>query len=97
MIGKRCFLGGAQAAGRESGALEQGLWADMMALDGDATDFIGRSGDNLLDTWIFAGTDARISDVWAAGRLLVKDGQHIERENILSNYRATLTRLQDVM
>ncbi len=89
--------GGAQAAGRDSGAIEVGRWADLMALDGEATDFIGRRGDSLLDTWIFAGTDARVSDVWAAGRHVVKDGRHVKRDAITQAYRKTLRRLQDVM
>ena len=89
--------GGAQAAGRQSGAIEVGHWADMLALDGNATDFIGRSGDSLLDTWIFAGKDAVIRDVWAAGRHMVQDGVHIQRSTISAAYRATLMRLKDVM
>ncbi|KAJ02197.1 formimidoylglutamate deiminase [Sulfitobacter mediterraneus] len=89
--------GGAQAAGRKSGAIEMGAWADLMALDGDATDLIGREGDNVLDTWIFAGTDTRVTDVWAAGRHMVQDGMHIARTEITNAYRETLHRLKDVM
>jgi formimidoylglutamate deiminase len=89
--------GGAQAAGRESGAIEVGAWADLMALDGNATDLIGREGDNVLDTWIFAGTDTRVTDVWAAGRHMVQDGMHIARTKITNAYRETLHRLKDVM
>jgi formimidoylglutamate deiminase len=89
--------GGAQAAGRKSGAIEVGAWADLMALDGNATDLIGREGDNVLDTWIFAGTDTRVTDVWAAGRHMVQDGMHIARTEITNAYRETLHRLKDVM
>ncbi|MGJ8616142.1 MAG: formimidoylglutamate deiminase [Sulfitobacter sp.] len=89
--------GGAQAAGRDSGAIEVGQWADLMALNGNATDFIGRKDDSILDTWIFAATDARVSDVWAAGRHVVQDGAHIERGQITKNYRAAMMRLRDVM
>ncbi len=89
--------GGAQAAGRASGAIKPGHWADLMALNGDATDFIGRQGDSILDTWIFAATDAKVTDVWAAGRHVVQAGQHIARDQITQEYRATLMRLRDVM
>lgn len=89
--------GGAQAAKRKSGAIEIGAWADLMALDGNATDLIGRAGDNVLDTWIFAGTDTRVRDVWAAGRHMVQDGMHIARTEITAAYRETLHRLKDVM
>jgi len=89
--------GGAQAAGRKSGAIEVGAWADLMALDGDATDLIGRQGDSVLDTWIFAGTDTRVSDVWAAGRHMVQGGMHTAHAEITAAYRKTLHRLKDVM
>ena len=89
--------GGAQAAGREAGTIEVGQWADMLALDSTATDFIGRSGDSILDTWIFAGKDARVSDVWAAGRHMVQGGAHIKKDEITEAYRDTLMRLKDVM
>jgi formimidoylglutamate deiminase len=89
--------GGAQAAGRDAGRIAPGHWADLVALGGDATDFIGRRGDQLLDTWIFAGTDAAVSDVWAAGRHVVRDGIHVARDAITAAYRATLRRLEDAM
>ncbi len=89
--------GGAQAAARESGALVEGAWADLLALNGDALDFVGRSEDTLLDTWIFAGKTPAITDVWAAGRHMVREGQHIKRQGITETYRKTLMRLQDVM
>ena len=89
--------GGAQAAGRDAGAIEAGKWADLLALDGTATDFIGRSGDSILDTWIFAGKDAQISDVWAAGRHMVQEGSHAKKDEITKAYRETLMRLKDVM
>ncbi|GLT08071.1 formimidoylglutamate deiminase [Sulfitobacter porphyrae] len=89
--------GGAQAAGRDAGRIAPGHWADLVALGGDATDFIGRRGDQLLDTWIFAGTDAAVSDVWAAGRHVVRDGTHVARDAITAAYRATLRRLEDAM
>jgi formimidoylglutamate deiminase len=89
--------GGAQAAGRDAGAIKVGLWADLMALGGEATDFIGRSGDSLLDTWIFAGKDAAISDVWAAGRHVVQNGAHTKKQEITTAYRKTLMLLKDVM
>ena len=89
--------GGAQAAGRASGSIAVGQWADLVSLDGDVTDFIGRQGDSLLDSWIFAGNEPCISDVWAAGRHVVKDGRHVARDAIRGAFRATLGRLQDVV
>jgi formimidoylglutamate deiminase len=89
--------GGAQAAGRASGAIAPGLWADMLALDATAVDLIGRQGDTLLDTWIFAGDDRMVQDVWAAGRHVVQEGRHIMRDAITRDYVQVLGRLGHVL
>ncbi|WJY20337.1 formimidoylglutamate deiminase [Fontisubflavum oceani] len=86
--------GGAQAAGRASGAIQPGLWADLMALDGTAVDLDGRRGDDTLDTYIFAGDDRMVTDVWAAGRHLVQSGRHIGHDRITAAYRAAMIDLR---
>ncbi|MDE3237459.1 MAG: formimidoylglutamate deiminase, partial [Paracoccaceae bacterium] len=86
--------GGAQAAGRASGALEPGLWADMLALDGAHVDLEGRKGDELLDAWIFAGDDRMVRRVWSAGRAVVQSGLHVDHDAITEGYRAMLRRLR---
>ncbi len=85
--------GGAQAAGRASGAIAAGLWADLLALDDLGPDGQGRSGDALLDTWIFARDDRAVRDVWAAGRHMVRDGVHVRREEIVRPYADVARRL----
>ncbi|MFN3524726.1 MAG: formimidoylglutamate deiminase [Paracoccus sp. (in: a-proteobacteria)] len=87
--------GGAQAAGRASGQLSAGMWADMLALDGAAPDLAGLRGDTVLDAWIFAGCDRMVLDVWSAGRHLVHDGRHRDHDAITAGYRAALTELRD--
>ena len=87
--------GGAQAAGRESGAIEEGRVADLLALDGDHTDLIGRAGDGLLDAWIFAGDDRMVTDVWSAGRHIVEGGAHRDHAEITARYRAVTAALGD--
>lgn len=89
--------GAAQAAGREAGAIAPGLWADLMALDGAAVDLIDKTGDTILDTWIFAGDDRMVLDVWAAGRHVVRDGRHVARDAIRARYVDTLRRLKDAL
>ncbi len=68
-----------------------------MALDGDALDIAGRTGDRILDTFIFAGDDRWVSDVWSAGRHVVRDGRHIARDRIRARYRETLRDLEDAL
>ena len=89
--------GGAKAAGRNTGRIEAGAWADLLALDGDAIDLEGRVGDTVLDCFIFAGDDGLVRDVWAAGRHVVQDGAHVERDQISKQYRQVLVELGDVI
>ena len=89
--------GGAQALGRASGAIAPGHWADLLALSATSPEMIGRSEDTALDTWVFAADDGLVTDVWSAGRHLVRGGEHVRREKITTDYAKTLRRLQDVM
>jgi formimidoylglutamate deiminase len=99
--GRRLFdamlAGGAQAAGRASGGLVPGLWADMLALDTNSVHLAGRAGDTVLDAWIFAGDDRLVSDVWSAGRHQVRNGHHIARDTIIAGYRKALTGLEGAL
>lgn len=85
--------GGAQAAGRASGAIAPGLWADLLALDDLGPDGQGRIGDVVLDTWIFARDDRAVREVWSAGRHMVRDGVHVRREEIVTAYARVVRRL----
>lgn len=82
--------GGAQAAGRLSGRIEVGQWADLLALDTGHPDLEGKTGDSLLDTYIFAGDDRMVVDVWSAGRHKVTAGQHLQRDAIVERYRKAM-------
>jgi formimidoylglutamate deiminase len=87
------ITGGAQAAGRHTGQIARGYWADLMALDTQSVTLAGRTKDQLIDSFIFAGDDHLIRDVWSAGRHLVSGGRHIEHNKISSNYRTALASL----
>ena len=87
------IAGGAQAAGRHTGQIASGYWADLMALDTQSVTLAGRTKDQLIDSFIFAGDDHLIRDVWSAGRHLVSGGRHIEHNKISSNYRTALASL----
>jgi formimidoylglutamate deiminase len=89
--------GGAKAAGRNAGAIEEGRLADLVALKDDSIQLIGKSGDLLLDSFVFAGDDRLITDVWAAGRHMVADGIHRNRELISKNYIKVLSELGEII
>ena len=85
--------GGAQALQRESGVIEAGQLADLIALDATAIPFLAVKQDQWLDAWIFAADDELVTDVWSSGQHLVKEGRHVNRELIEQRYRNTLSSL----
>ena len=89
--------GGAQALGREAGAIRPGCWADLVALDDHALALVGMAGDRCLDGWIFTGDDALVADVWSAGRHVVREGQHISRDRVAERFREVLGRLRSAV
>tara|TARA_B110000211_G_scaffold155013_1_gene175852 strand:- start:408 stop:1784 length:1377 start_codon:yes stop_codon:yes gene_type:complete len=99
--GRRIFegavQGGAQAAARQTGKLEVGFWADMMSLDTTSEHLWGRTHDAVLDSWIFAGDDSLVHEVWSAGRHMVKQGVHTARGQIVAAYKRTLDELKGAL
>ena len=91
--GRRLFdlalAGGAQALGRDGGVIEAGRWADLVALDPAMLDD-APAGDGLLDRWVFTGGREAVSDVWSAGRHVVRGGRHVARDALAARYRAAL-------
>lgn len=87
--------GGAQAGGRQSGRIETGAWADLLGLDDDNQWLCNRQGDAALDSLIFGGGGQNcISDVWSAGRHIVKEGRHFRRDEIILNFKTTMRQLE---
>ena len=87
-------IGGAQAAGRGSGRIEVGAWADLLSLDISHVDLDGLTPDTCLDTFVFAGHGGMVRDVWSAGRHMVQEGRHIARDEITAAYRKTARTLR---
>ena len=86
--------GGAQAARRGTGAIAVGQWADLLALDTGDLRLEGLQGDQLLDAFVFAGRDGLVTDLWSAGRHIVRAGRHIAREAVETRFRATMRSLR---
>ena len=86
--------GGAQAAGRDAGAIAVGKLADLVALESTGPDMAGHRGDTTVDAYIFAGDDRMVKELWSAGRHLVSGGRHRAQEAITAAYLATVTKLR---
>ena len=89
--------GGAQAAGRGTGRIEVGQWADLLALDTSDLRLEGLAGDQLLDALVFAGRDGLVTDLWSAGRHIVREGRHVARDPVAMRFRATMARLREAL
>lgn len=91
------LAGGAQAAGRKTGAIAAGHWADLVALDSASIQLEGAVGDEILDAWIFTSHHQLVREVWSAGRVMVQAGRHVARDAVEGAYRATMVRLRSRM
>ncbi|MBL9046408.1 MAG: formimidoylglutamate deiminase [Tabrizicola sp.] len=89
--------GGAKAAGRATGAIAPGRWADLLALETTDLRLEGLTGDTLLDAFLFAGRDGLVTDLWSAGRHIVKDSRHIAHDSVAFRFRAVMARLRGAL
>jgi formiminoglutamate deiminase len=94
--GRRLFdqalAGGAQALGAGPAGIATGHAADLVSLDAGHPTLAGKSGDAILDAWIFA-SGGRVDCVWARGRKLVEGGRHHRREPVGAAYRTVMCEL----
>jgi formimidoylglutamate deiminase len=86
--GARALLPGGAGPGLAAGAS-----LDVVSLRPDHPALIGRAGDELLDSWIFAGDRGLIDCVWRAGVKVVSGGRHRRRESIAARYGQALRAL----
>jgi formimidoylglutamate deiminase len=82
--------GGSQALGVASRGLAVGGFADIVSLDAGHVALAGRSGDALLDSWIFGARHGLVDCVWARGRKMVEGGRHVAREGVARRFCQTL-------
>jgi formimidoylglutamate deiminase len=88
----RALHGGAKAAGRPAGRIAPGFRADLVVLDPDHPSLIGRSGDLLLDSLLFAPGSA-VQDVMVGGTWRVRAGHHPAEGSVARAYRRAVARL----
>jgi len=89
----RALAGGAQALGRPIGRIEPGHRADLLVLDPEHPNLIGRSGDGLMDSLVFAGNRNPVRDVVVGGRRVIRDGRHAAEDTALVAFGSALKTL----
>ncbi len=89
---ERALAGGEQAGGA-TGGLVVGAAADLVSLDVSGSVFAGRTGDAVLDSWIFGAPTGSIASVWRAGEEVVRNGRHVARDRIEARYRTALNKV----
>jgi formiminoglutamate deiminase len=83
--------GGARALGLRISGLQNGASADFISLNAADPSFSARTGDTLLDSWIFAG--GSIDCVWRRGKKMVSQGRHRQGAIVRERYLRVITRL----
>ncbi len=66
---------------------------DEVLLDAAAPALAGATADDVVDRWLFAGNRPLVKQVRVAGREVVHDGRHADRDGIARRYGETLQRL----
>jgi cytosine/adenosine deaminase-related metal-dependent hydrolase len=83
------LAGGSRALG-VAGGLAEGEVADIVSLDADSPALAGRSGDAILDSWIFGSRRSPVNCVWTSGRKVVTNGRHHQAESVAAGFRLRL-------
>jgi formimidoylglutamate deiminase len=95
-VGLQLYLtalaGGAQALGRNIGAIEPGKRADIVVLDAEHPD-LACGQHTWLDAYVFVAGRALIRTVMVGGEVVVSDGRHAHRDAITARYRTVVARL----
>ena len=94
--GRRLFdaalTGGSAALGAGGAGIAAGASADFFAVEADQPTLADRTGDAILDAFIFAGA-TRIDAAWVRGKKQVEGGRHVARDGIAARFRKTMARL----
>ena len=63
---------------------------DAVVLDADAPLLAGATAGDIADRWIFSGNRSVVDEVRVAGRRVVAEGRHGERDAIATRYRGAI-------
>ncbi|TIP23461.1 MAG: formimidoylglutamate deiminase [Mesorhizobium sp.] len=84
--------GGSAALAAGPSRIAAGAAADFISLDGKHPSLAGKTGDAMLDAWVFAN-GIKVDCVWVHGKKLVSSGRHARRDSIAERFRKVMTAL----
>ncbi|TDH61450.1 formimidoylglutamate deiminase [Dankookia rubra] len=87
------LAGGAQASGRPLGGIAPGLRCDLVELDDEHPSLLGRTGDSLLDAWVFSGQANPVRTVVVGAKRVVEAGRHVARLETGEAFARSMRRL----
>ena len=90
---ERALFGGSGALGESSRGIAVGARADFVSLDVSRPSLLSRSGDALLDSWIFASARGAVDCVWVGGRQVVAGGRHLQAEVVRQKFAKAMEAL----
>ncbi|NKF22316.1 formimidoylglutamate deiminase [Solimonas marina] len=85
--------GGRRALADARFGIAEGADADLVSLTVSVPATIGRSGDAVLDSWIFASAGGVVDCLWVNGIKQVENGRHRQRERVQTAYKKAITEL----
>ncbi len=68
-----------------------------MAIDTAAPALVGLRADQILVGFVFAAGEGVVTDVWSAGRHMVRGGRHKSRDRIIADYAKAVKDLTDAI
>lgn len=87
------YNGGSHACGGQQGAIAPGYQANLIFLDIESPQFVDKTNQYLLDSFIFSGNKNPVRDVMLAGEWVVRNFQHVRESQIINNYKTTIHKL----
>jgi formimidoylglutamate deiminase len=93
LLHRAALDGGARAMGRPIGEIAPGCRADIVVLDPEHPTLAGRSGDGVLDAYLFAGNGSPVRDVMVGGAWVVRGRRHGAEQEVAERYRRVVARL----
>ncbi|MBC3871630.1 formimidoylglutamate deiminase [Undibacterium oligocarboniphilum] len=88
--------GGMQASGRAVGQLATACRADFVILDDTHPHLAGLPVQHVLNSWIFAGNDNLVRDVYVGGQQVVSNGRHCQQAQIQNVYLNCMRELRQL-